>query len=98
MFADVMAIVAVAAPYILQAEADKGSGNGPAKEDQVVAAIDAEIEKEGGLDFPKWMPAIIRPVVVRGCIKFTVFLFNRAGGAELVKKLLGSSTALSSSL
>lgn len=86
MFGDIFAIVGVAAPYVIKAEAEGVKGSD--KKAQVVAAIDAEIAKPGGLEYPSWLPAVVRPTVVSACIELAVFLFKRAGGEELVKKFL----------
>lgn len=92
MFTDIFAIISVAAPYVLTAEATiPGDNQGRAKEAQVVAAIDADINAPGGLEYPSWMPVAVRPIVLSAIIKLVVFLFNRAGGPDLVKKWLGSS-------
>lgn len=88
IFNEVIKIVAVAAPLVIHAELAKGDQEkaGADKKAQVVEAIDAILAEPGGLDFPAWLPDSAHKPLISGCIELTVFLFNKAGGPELLKK------------
>lgn len=87
IFNEVLKIVAVAAPLVLQAQLNKGEpGRGAERKAQVVEAIDAILAEPGGLDFPSWLPESAHKPLISGCIELTVFLFDKAGGPELLKK------------
>lgn len=87
MFDEIIKIVALAAPLILKAEMENGvPGEGAARKAAVVKAIDDIIAKPGGLDWPGWMPDSAKSFLLSGSIDLAVFLFNKAGGPELIKK------------
>lgn len=84
MIGDVFGILGVAIPYIIKAES--GGAKGSDKKAEVIAAIEAEIAKPGGLEYPAWLPSAVRPTVISATVELGVFLFNRFGGPEFLKK------------
>lgn len=88
IFNEVVKITAIAAPLVLMAELkNPEEGKGSARKAEVVAAIDALIDQPEGIDFPSWLPEVAHKPLVSGCLELTVFLFDKAGGPELLKKL-----------
>lgn len=74
---DLAALVAVVMAYVAQAEKDfPGPGTGPAKKKQVLDQFFDSVEKEGGIDLPRWCTGKVARLIVSELIDFLVSLAN----------------------
>lgn len=63
----------------MDAEIRNGSGDGAKKKAAAIASVNAQIEAPGGPEWPAWLPAASRPVVIGFALEMFLFAANKLG-------------------